>query len=309
VTREHVPVLLEETVAGLLGAQDPRSSLVFVDATFGRGGHSRRLLGLLGPSARVIGIDRDPEAEAVGAALAGEDRRFCMHAGQLSNLAALLDELGVGQVQGVMMDLGVSSPQVDDPLRGFSFQNDGPLDMRMDPRRGVSAARWIDEAGEADIARVLFDLGEERFARRIAAAIVAARPLRTTGELAAVVRQAQPRATPGKHPATRTFQALRMVVNDELGELDAGLAQAFARLAPGGRLAVISFHSLEDRRVKQFFRACSSPPSLPRRLPVRSAVTAVAARVVESGCTASPEELARNPRARSARLRVLEKLA
>lgn len=307
--REHVPVLLEETVAALVGSQDPHAEAVFVDATFGRGGHSRHLLRRLGARARVIGVDRDPEAEAAGAALAAEEPRFCMRAGQLSSLATLLDALGIERVQGVMMDLGVSSPQLDDPERGFSFQSDGPLDMRMDPRRGLSAAGWIDQAQEAEIARVLFDLGEERFARRIAAAIVAARPLRTTGELAAVVRQAQPRVTPGKHPATRTFQALRMVVNDELGELDAGLAQAFARLAPGGRLAVISFHSLEDRRVKQFFRACATLPQLPRRLPVRATTIVAAARVVESGCTASPDEIAFNPRARSARLRVLEKLA
>ena len=307
--REHLPVLLEETVAALVGSRDPQAEAVFIDATFGRGGHTRHLLRRLGARARVIGVDRDPEAEAAGAALASEDPRFRMRAGQLSGLAALLDELGIDRVQGVMMDLGVSSPQLDDPQRGFSFQSDGPLDMRMDPRRGLSAAGWIDQAQEADIARALFDLGEERFARRIAAAIVAARPLRTTGELAAVVRQAQPRVTPGKHPATRTFQALRMVVNDELGELDAGLAQAFARLAPGGRLAVISFHSLEDRRVKQFFRACSAPPPLPRRLPVRATAVVVPARVVEHGCTASSDEISRNPRARSARLRVLEKLA
>jgi 16S rRNA (cytosine1402-N4)-methyltransferase len=306
--REHVAVLLEETVAALVGATLPADP-IFVDATFGRGGHTRHLLRRLGAAARVIGVDRDPEAEVAGAALAAEDARFCMRAAPFSHLSTLLDDLGVGQVQGVMMDLGVSSPQLDDPERGFSFQSDGPLDMRMDPRRGLSAAGWIDQAEEADIVRVLFDLGEERFARRIAAAIVAARPLRTTGELAAVVRQAQPRSTPGKHPATRTFQALRMVVNDELGELDAGLAQAFARLAPGGRLAVISFHSLEDRRVKQFFRACAAPPPLPRRLPVRATAFVVPARVVEQGCTASPDEIARNPRARSARLRVLEKLA
>jgi len=220
----------------------------------------------------------------------------------------VLARLGIGNVQGVMMDLGVSSPQLDDPSRGFSFRFDGPLDMRMDTTRGPTAAQWLDSAAEADIVRALREYGEERHARRIAAAIVAARPLTTTRQLVDVVRTAQPRGTPGKHEATRTFQAVRMAVNEELPEIEAGLTLAFARLGPGGRLAVISFHSLEDRLVKRFFRARCTPPAMPRRLPVRGVDASPEARLVTSSVTASDAETRRNPRARSARLRVLERL-
>lgn len=299
----HQPVLLNESIDALVGSL----SGVYLDATFGRGGHTCALLARLSPEARVIGMDRDPDACSAGAALAAIDPRFAIVQQPFATLGAVLDQLGIRAVHGVLMDLGVSSPQLDDPARGFSFRFDGPLDMRMDPSAGLSASAWLDQADEAEIARVLFEYGEERFARRIAAAIIAARPINTTGELVRVVRAAQPRGTPGKHEATRTFQALRIVVNNELGELETGMAQAFARLCPGGRLAVISFHSLEDRLVKRFFRARCSPPELPRRLPVRGPAACAEARLVSNGITPSATELAANPRARSARLRVLEK--
>lgn len=311
----HRPVLCEETVTLLtgcadvaLGAKSGAVEGVYVDATFGRGGHTRRLLEVLGRDSRVIGIDRDPVAVAAGQALAASEPRLVVVHGRLSELDAVLAGLGIEFVQGVMMDLGVSSPQLDEAERGFSFRFDGPLDMRMDTSAGPTAAEWIDAASEQEIARVLREYGEERHARRIAAAIVAARPIRTTRELVEVVRAAQPRGTPGKHDATRAFQAIRMAVNDELAEITGGLAAAFAHLLPGGRLAVISFHSLEDRLVKQFFRTCSTPPALPRRLPVRGDAGRAEARIVSAGVTASVEEIADNPRARSARLRVLERL-
>ena len=222
-------------------------------------------------------------------------------------LERILDELSISRVQGVMMDLGVSSPQLDDPKRGFSFRHDAPLDMRMDTTQGITAAEWLNQTDEVEIARVLKAYGEERYARRIAAAIVAARPLANTGELVAAVRAGSPRSTPGKHDATRVFQAVRIAVNKELDALDQGLEAAFGRLAGGGRLAVISFHSLEDRLVKQFFRRQTTPPRLPRRLPVRGGDSAPVARLVGRPVTASEAEIAANARARSARLRVLEK--
>lgn len=282
---------------------------VYVDATFGRGGHARRLLELLGPTSIVVGLDRDPAAVAAGQALAREDTRLRMCHGNFAGLGAVLDELGIDTVQGVLMDLGVSSPQLDDAERGFSFRFDAPLDMRMDTSRGITAAEWLNTAEEGDIARVLKVYGEERFAKRIAAAIVAARPLSTTVELAELVRSAQPRPTPGKHPATRVFQAVRMQVNEELDALEAGLAAAFERLAGGGRLAVISFHSLEDRVVKHYFRELTSPPPLPRGVPVRGPAVAPRARAVGRPRTPAEAELQDNPRARSARLRVVEKAA
>lgn len=281
----------------------------YVDATYGRGGHSRRLLEVLGPASVVVAIDRDPSAVAAGTAAAAEDARLIMCHGNFAELASLLDAAGIGRVQGVLMDLGVSSPQIDDPARGFSFRHDAPLDMRMDTSRGVTAAQWLNEADEADIARVLKEYGEERYARRIAAAIVAARPIATTGELAELVRRAQPRTTPGKHEATRVFQAVRMQVNEELPSLERGLEAAFERLDRGGRLAVITFHSLEDRLVKRFFRGLTAPPALPRRLPVRGAQAAARARSVGQSVVPGEAEQRANPRARSARLRVVEKAA
>lgn len=303
----HRPVLLEETVALVSGGDRVREG-VYVDATFGRGGHTRRLLDRLGAGSRVLALDRDPEAVAAGQVLAERDRRLQVVHGNFADLEAILDRLGIDEVQGVMMDLGVSSPQLDDPRRGFSFRYDAPLDMRMDTEQDTTAADWLNSADEQDIAVALRDLGEERYARRIAAAIVRARPLTTTAELVEVVRGAQPRTTPGKHPATRVFQAVRMAVNGELEALQAGLQAAFACLAPGGRLAVISFHSLEDRLVKRSFAELSSPPPLPRRLPVRGPAVLPRARRVGAPVTPAPAELEDNPRARSARLRVLEKL-
>lgn len=303
---EHIPVLLEEVLNNLVHAL----SGTYVDATFGRGGHARALLARLSDEARLIVLDRDPEAVAEAEAFAASDTRVVARHSRLGDLGATLAALDVNEVDGVLMDLGVSSPQLDAAGRGFSFRHDGPLDMRMDPHHGSSAADWLNDADEADIARVLRDYGEERHARRIARRIVAARPLSTTAELAAVVAEAVPqRGAPGKHPATRTFQAVRMHVNDELAELDAGLAAAFAALAPAGRLAVITFHSLEDRRVKTFFRSLSRPAALPRRVPVRHADQAVAAEEIAGPIAPSAAELSRNPRARSAKLRVLARRA
>lgn len=304
----HDPVLCEETIEHLMPVLE--HAAVFVDATYGRGGHSARLLAKLGPDARLIVVDRDPEAIASAQALAASDSRVTVCQGPFSALPELLANVGVEKVDGVLLDLGVSSPQLDNAARGFSFQHDGPLDMRMDPGHGAPAAEWLNSAPEQEIAGVLKTLGEERFARRIARAIVAARPLTTTRELAQVIEAAQPPSRErGKHPATRSFQAIRMHVNDELGELAAGLDAAFAQLLPGGRLAIISFHSLEDRLVKQRFRALSSPPSIPRHLPVRADSHQPQARVVAGPIRAGAREVARNPRARSATLRVLERIS
>ncbi len=309
----HRPVLLEESVALVCGqtSGDPTGVRegTYVDATYGRGGHTRRLLEVLGPSSVVVAIDRDPSAVAAGTAAAAEDGRLIMCHGSFADLETILDAAGIGRVQGVLMDLGVSSPQIDDPARGFSFRRDAPLDMRMDTSSGMTAAQWLNEADETDIARVLKAYGEERYARRIATAIVAARPITTTGELADLVRRAQPRSTPGKHEATRVFQAVRMQVNEELPSLERGLEAAFERLEAGGRLAVITFHSLEDRLVKRFFRALTAPPGLPRRLPVRGAEAAARARSIGQSVVPGEAERRINPRARSARLRVVEKAA
>ncbi len=301
----HIPVLLDEVLENLVGS----TTGTYVDATFGRGGHSRALLSRLQPEARLVVIDRDPAAIADANTLAAADMRVTVCQARFSSLAAVLAEHAVQDVQGVLMDLGVSSPQLDAAARGFSFLKDGPLDMRMDPESGESAADWLNTAEPAEIARVLKDYGEERFARRIARAIIAARPLQTTAQLAEVVEQAVPGRVQQKHPATRTFQAVRMYVNAELDELEQGLQAAFDALAPGGRLAVISFHSLEDREVKHTFRTWTRPPPLPRRVPVRHQDQRTQARDVAGPLRPSAAELARNPRARSATLRVIEKAA
>lgn len=279
-----------------------------IDATFGRGGHSRALLAQMPSTARLLAVDRDDEALAAARALAAEDARVSVAAGEFSQLTAQAERAGFADVDAVLIDSGVSSPQLDDPERGFSFRGDGPLDMRMNQQQPMTAAQWLNTTAEFEMARAFRELGEERFAGRIARAIVAARPLRTTAQLAAVVAAAQPKADPHKHAATRVFQAVRMVVNDEVDELDRGIQSAFELLAIGGRLAVIAFHSGDDRRVKQAFRALASGPRTPRRLPVRGGESAPAKRLTRA-VKPSEAELAGNPRSRSAVLRVLERVA
>ena len=302
----HRPVLLDEAIAGLA----PRAGGTYVDGTFGRGGHARALLAQLGPHGRLIAIDRDPQAVAAAMAI-GDPRLTAVHA-RIGALGAVLDAAGVRNADGMLFDLGVSSPQLDDPERGFSFRADGPLDMRMDPTQGVSAAQWLATAAEPEIREVIRDYGEERFAKQIAAAIVAARrvaPVRTTRQLADLVGAAVRTREPGQNPATRTFQALRIFVNRELEEVSLMLPQAVERLASGARLAVISFHSLEDRIVKRFL-AGASRPQLPADLPIRaSEMPAALLKLIGRAQSPSPAELARNPRARSARLRVAERTA
>jgi 16S rRNA (cytosine1402-N4)-methyltransferase len=302
----HLPVLLAEIVDALA----PRDGATYVDGTFGAGGYSRALLAAA--RCRVFSIDRDPAAIERGAALADEfPDRLTVAEGRFGDMTALLDAAGLATVAGVALDLGVSSPQLDEPARGFSFRAEGPLDMRMG-RDGKTAADLVNELPEAELARLIFELGEERFSRRVARAIVTARakaPIRTTIELAAIVRGALPPAKGGIDPATRTFQALRIAVNDELGELDRGLAAAEQVLEPGGRLAVVSFHSLEDRRVKEFLRRRSdAAPRASRHAPAAPAPRAPSFRLLTRRAVQPGEvELHRNPRARSARLRAAER--
>ena len=300
----HAPVMPEELVAAVAADRDGR----YVDATFGRGGHARRLLAGLSARARLLVIDRDEDAIAGAERLAREDRRVRVLRGRFGALAEHL--AGAGMQSGVMFDVGVSSPQLDDASRGFSFSAEGPLDMRMDQRDGLTAGQWLNTAREEDIASVIRRYGEERFAGRVARRIVASRPLVTTAQLAAVTRGAIPGES-GKHPATRVFQAVRIHINDELTELDHGLHAAFAALDVGGRLATITFHSLEHRLVRRRFREWVDGPSLPRRLPVRDQPRSVARRVanVGKGRRPSAAELRSNPRARSALLQAVEKLA
>jgi len=283
---------------------------LYVDGTFGRGGHSRAILDRLGPRGRLIALDRDPEA--MQAAQAIRDARFSFVQTNFAALGEALERAGAGPAQGMVFDLGVSSPQLDDAARGFSFRHDGPLDMRMDPTRGESAAQWLERAEEQEIREVIREHGEERFAKQIAAAIVAARrrePLHRTRQLADLVAQAVRTREPGQDPATRTFQAVRIHVNRELEEVSLMLPQAVARLAPQGRLVVISFHSLEDRIVKRFMQSLARP-DVPRDLPLRaSEMPQPVLRIVGRAERASASEIRRNPRARSAILRVAERTA
>jgi 16S rRNA (cytosine1402-N4)-methyltransferase len=304
----HETVLLREAVEALVTADDG----YYVDGTFGRGGHSRAILDRLGPGGRLLGVDRDPEAAREGGALAADDARFEFVRGSFSALPRVLEERGVAAVNGILLDLGVSSPQLDDAQRGFSFRHDGPLDMRMDTSRGPTVADWLREAQETDIARVLRELGEERFARRIAGAIVRARtdaPITTTGRLATIVSEANPRWEKHKHPATRSFQALRIWINGELDELRALLDSALGLLAAGGRLVVISFHSLEDRMVKRFMRDLARGAPVPRGVPLREEERRQPLRVIGKAVRADTREVAANPRARSAIMRTAERLA
>lgn len=304
---EHRTVLLHEAVAAL----NVRPDGVYVDCTFGRGGHSRAILAALGPGGRLVAFDKDPQAVATAEALATQDSRFAIVHEGFETFSRELDRLGVAQVDGVLMDLGVSSPQIDDGSRGFSFRFDAPLDMRMDTTRGLTAAEWLASADEADIKEVIKTYGEERFARQIAAAIVAHRavaPLTTTRELASLVAQNVRTREPGQDPATRTFQAIRIYINRELDELKAVLPQAAGRLKPEGRLAVISFHSLEDRIVKHFLQDASTADQLPSWVPVRAADIAEAPmKVVGKPVKAGAEEVSANPRARSAIMRVAKR--
>ncbi|MCE2917903.1 MAG: 16S rRNA (cytosine(1402)-N(4))-methyltransferase RsmH [Rubrivivax sp.] len=304
-TWTHTPVLLAEAVQALVTRPDG----TYLDGTFGRGGHSRAVLALLAPAGRLIALDQDPQAVQAAAALAG-DGRFAIVHGTFARMAEHLQALGVTRLDGVLLDVGVSSPQIDDPSRGFSFRYDAPLDMRMDTTRGFTAAEFLARAPLAQIVEVLRDLGEERFAVSIAKALVARReagsPVATTAELSALVARSVRSREPGQDPATRTFQALRIHVNAELEALQAGLKDALALLAPGGRLVVISFHSLEDRIVKQFI-AAESRDEVDRRAPFappRPLRLNALARIKPSAA-----EVAANPRARSAVLRVAERTA
>lgn len=306
----HVTVLLDEAVAALAVRPDGR----YLDGTFGRGGHSRLLLRQLGPDGCLLGFDKDPLAIATGQALAAEDGRFVVVQRSFAELGAELEQRGwTGTLSGVLLDLGVSSPQLDDPERGFSFLNDGPLDMRMDPSRGVSAAEWIATAHEDDISRVFREYGEERFAKRMARAVVqrrAVQPFERTADLAQVITVANPAWEKGKNPATRAFQGLRIFINNELGDLEAGLEAALEGLDVGGRLVVISFHSLEDRIVKQFMRrhAKGEADTLPRDLPIIPEKFVPRLKLLGKPQYASTEEVKANPRSRSAVMRVAEKL-
>jgi len=303
-TLTHRAVLLSEAIEALALRPDG----VYLDGTFGRGGHSRAILERLGPGGRLIAIDRDPQAVAAAQAIA--DPRFRVWHARMSELSAVLEAAGVPLAHGMLFDLGMSSPQLEDPARGFSFRADGPLDMRMDTSRGETAAQWLARATEREIREGIGDYGEERFAKQIAKALVAARerePVVRTKQLADIVGAAVRTREPGQDPATRTFQALRILVNRELQEVSLMLPQALAQLAPGGRLAVISFHSLEDRNVKRFMRAASRA-ELPRDLPLRaSEMPQMPLRIVGRAIRASAAEIAANPRARSATLRVAER--
>lgn len=306
----HITVLLEEAVEALA----VRADGCYLDGTFGRGGHSRLILQNLGTEGRLLGFDKDPQAIATGQTLAAEDGRFVIVQRSFAELGAEAQARGLaGNVSGILLDLGVSSPQLDDPERGFSFMNDGPLDMRMDPSRGVSAAEFVNTAPAEEIARVFKEYGEERFARRMAGAVVARRetqPFERTGDLAEVLKVANPAWEKGKNPATRAFQGLRIHVNNELGDLEAGLEAALDVLEVGGRLVVISFHSLEDRIVKLFMRKLvkGEADNLPRNLPIRHQAFEPRIKLIGKAQFASEEETRGNPRSRSAVMRVAEKL-
>lgn len=301
----HAAVLAQEAIDAL----NIRSDGIYVDGTFGRGGHSRLILERLGKGGRLVALDRDPEAVQAGRAV--KDPRFTMLHGAFSQIGEILRASGVVEVDGVLLDIGVSSPQLDDARRGFSFRYDAPLDMRMDPGHGISAAQWLATADEADIREVIRDHGEERFAKQIAAAIVAARsrgPVDTTRQLATIVAEAVPTREPRQDPATRTFQALRIHINQELEELSVVLPSCVALLRPGGRLVVISFHSLEDRIVKRYLRTQAQADALPARLPVRARdLPQPRLRLIGRALRASAAEVAANPRARSAVMRVAER--
>jgi len=304
----HKPVLLEETLTALNIKPDG----CYVDGTFGRGGHSQEIIKQLGENGKLLAFDKDPQAIMQANAIAANDDRLHVKQGSFTQLKQIINELGwQGKVDGIFLDLGVSSPQLDDAERGFSFRFDGPLDMRMDPEHGMSAAQWLASAEERDIMMVLFDYGEEKFARRIASAIVTARqeqPINTTKQLASIVAAANPSRERNKDPSTRTFQAIRIFINQELEDLKTCLAQAVEILAPGGRLVVISFHSLEDRIVKRFIREQCKGDDFPFDLPVMHAQLNQNMKMIGKAIKAGRAELDENPRARSAVMRIAERL-
>lgn len=308
---KHRPVLLGEVVDALAIRPDG----LYVDGTYGRGGHSREILQRLGERGRLLVMDRDPQAIAAAEAEHGEDQRVTIIHDEYAQLDNYLERLGwLEQVDGLLLDLGVSSPQLDDAGRGFSFQASGPLDMRMNPEQGQSAADWLMTADEKEISDVLWRLGEEKFSRRIARRIVEQReqePLRDTAQLAELIRQCVPAGREKKHPATRSFQAIRIRINRELEQLQQLLDSLFRVLRIGGRVAIISFHSLEDRLVKRFFRKESTAPALPRGLPLRESERDLGQRLRLIGKAIKPssQETEDNPRARSAVLRVAERIA
>lgn len=303
----HLPVMLEEVLTQMALRQDG----FYLDCTFGRGGHSAAILEQLGNSGRLLAIDRDVEAVNSDAALAlRQDQRFSLQHASFSDLTKTVDDEGL--LDGILMDLGVSSPQLDDAARGFSFLRDGPLDMRMDSTKGLSAAEWLSIVSEAQLVKVLFEYGEERFARRIAAAIVAERvvnPLVTTRQLAKLIENAVPFKELHKHPATRSFQAIRIEINQELEEIKKALAQSVHILKPGGRLVVIAFHSLEDRIVKRFINQEAGAKYHPGKLPILEVdIQKGALRKIGKAIKATDVEIKQNPRARSAVMRVAEKV-
>lgn len=305
---EHFSVLLRESVDALVWDE----AGFYIDGTFGRGGHSRAILQRLKQDGRLLAFDKDPQAITAGRQLESEDSRFAIVHESFAALAPEAERYGVaGRVAGILLDLGVSSPQLDQADRGFSFMQDGPLDMRMDTSRGMSAADWVNSAPEEEIARVLFEYGEERFSRRMARAIVAERrqtPFARTRQLAEVIAAANPKWERDKHPATRAFQAIRIEVNNELKDLEKALTAAVTALQPGGRLVVISFHSLEDRIVKRFFKQEARGQVFPKGLPVTEEQIAHRLRIIGKTVKASEEELQLNIRSRSAIMRVAEKL-
>jgi 16S rRNA (cytosine1402-N4)-methyltransferase len=304
---EHISVMLHESVEMLVTDENG----LYVDGTFGRGGHTRLVLDQL-KDGRLLGFDKDPVAIQHGKQLEQEDSRFSIVQDSFANMAIQIPNVfGVDKVDGVMMDLGVSSPQIDDAERGFSFMNDGPLDMRMNPNEGMSAAQWIAVAKEKEIADVMYQYGEERFSRRIAKAICEYRshtPILTTLQLSKVVAEANPAWEKGKNPATRAFQGIRIYINNELGDLEQGLDSAAEALKVGGRLVVISFHSLEDRIVKRFMKLKAKGPELPRHLPIQNAHLNIKFKTIGKAIKPSQAEVSENVRSRSAVLRVLERV-
>ena len=305
---QHRTVLLDEAVDGL-NLEGARIDGTYIDGTFGRGGHSRLILSRLGPQGRLVAFDKDPQAIATAEQV--RDPRFTIVHDSFATMLDALDARGIRQVDGILLDLGISSPQVDDASRGFSFRQDGPLDMRMDTTRGMSAAEWLATATEQQLEKVIRDYGEERFAFQIAKAIVARRavqPISTTRELAAIVADTVKTREKGKDPATRTFQAVRIFINKELEDLETGLSAAYAVLAPGARMSVISFHSLEDRMVKQFLASKAKVEQPDRRLPIRAVDLPQPLMKLIAKIKPSDAEVGANPRARSAVLRVAERL-